>query len=91
MFLWKGNVSGKAKSHPTSKSQSTNSQFTNSFSILSDKTDDYDKENLPPKRIRKPTIKVVEALDKGIEVLSKGIEATSKKKKIDPKGVGHSH
>lgn len=84
-------VSGKPKGHSTSKVQSKKSQSTNSFSILYDKTNDCDKKNLPPKRIRKPTIKVAKALDKGIKGLSKGTEDVSKKKKFDPKGAGHSH
>lgn len=46
---------------------------SNSFSVLSDNSDDCDKENLPPKRIRKPTIKFAETLQNGIAGVTKGV------------------
>lgn len=50
----------------------------NSFSVLNDISDEDGKENIPPKRVRKPTNKVAENLNLGIAGLSKGGEIVSK-------------
>lgn len=62
-----------AYSKPISKVKPTGSKkqnSSNSFSVLVDQTDD-NKENLLPKRHRKPTPKVAEALQAEVEALSR--------------------
>lgn len=59
------------------------SSSSNSFLVLDGKSQDFDKENAPLKRFRKPTFKVAEALEKEVE-------AVSKKKKPGPKGAGNA-
>lgn len=56
---------------------------SNSFSVLSERPDENDKENMPLKRNRKPTYKVAETLDIGVEALST-------KKKAGINGVSSS-
>lgn len=55
---------------------------SNSFSILSDRPEDYDKENIHLKRPRRPTYKVAKTLDKAID-------AQSKAKKLALKRMGY--
>lgn len=58
---------------------------SNSFYALDGNTEDFDKENSPTKRYKKPTFKVVETLNKEVDVVSKqkkpGTKGTGKKYK----------
>lgn len=75
---------GKLKDPINVGSQSCKTQpSSNSFSVLNDVTEELDKENVLPKRVRKPTSKVADNLNVGIEGLSKGIENKPPKKKGD--------
>lgn len=74
-------LSASAKHNGSSAFKSTNAQSSNPLSVLSNKAEDDDKEDLPPKRPRKPTQKVIESLGKGIEGLTKVTEVVSKRRK----------
>lgn len=72
-----GKQSNANRKHTTSNAAKEKSpslqkaSSSNSFSILTKKIDDQNKENLPFKRVRKPTQKVAEALRAEVEALSK--------------------
>lgn len=59
----------------------------NSFSVLNEVSKEVEKENVPPKRVRKPTTKVAENLNIGIEGLSKGVETGSEPSKRERSDV----
>lgn len=62
----------QATSNAAKRKTSNLQKFSsNPFFVPNEKTDEQKKENIPPKRVRKPAQKVAEALRAKVEALSK--------------------
>lgn len=69
------------KSPPTANTKGTSlpTPSSNSFTVLSERSAEEEKENIPPKKSRNPTFKVAKAIEKEVKAVSKNF-------KVSPKG-----